>query len=64
MWFEDTIYINKPLLSEAALQRRSLEKVFWKFAANLQKNIHAEVWFQYSCFAILLKSHIGMGVLL
>ena len=24
----------------------SEEKVFWKFAANVQENTHAEVWFQ------------------
>ena len=22
------------------------KKVFWKYAANLQENTHAEVWFQ------------------
>ena len=32
-------------LSESALQRHSKENVFWKYAANLQENIHAEVWF-------------------
>ena len=32
--------------SEAATQRCSEEKVFWKYSANLQKNTHAEVWFQ------------------
>ena len=32
--------------SEAAVQRCSLEKVFWKYAANLQKNTHAEMRFQ------------------
>ena len=32
--------------SEAVLQRCSYEKVFWKYAANLQENIHAEVQFQ------------------
>ena len=32
--------------SEAASQRWSWEKVFWKYAANLQENNHAEVWFQ------------------
>ena len=32
--------------SEAATQRCSLEKVFWKYAANLQENTHAEGWFQ------------------
>ena len=33
-------------MSEAATQRCSLEKVFWKYAANLQENTHAEVQFQ------------------
>ena len=28
---------------EAAIQRWSQEKVFWKHAANLQENTHAEV---------------------
>ena len=32
--------------SGAALQRRSYKKVFWKYAANLQENTYAEVWFQ------------------
>ena len=32
--------------SEAAIQRCSYEKVFWKYAANLQENTHDEVWFQ------------------
>ena len=32
-------------LSEAALQRSSYEKLFWKTAANLQVNTHAEVYF-------------------
>ena len=32
--------------SEAALQRCSYEKVFWKHAENLQENTLAEVWFQ------------------
>ena len=30
-------------MAEAARQRCSLEKVFWKNAANLQENTHAEV---------------------
>ena len=34
------------LCSDAALLRRSYEKLFWKYAANLQKNTQAEVWFQ------------------
>ena len=31
--------------TEAAIQRCSWEKVFWKSAANLQENTHAEVRF-------------------
>ena len=40
--------INKMFLqySEAATQRCFKEKVFWKYAANLQENTHAEVRFQ------------------
>ena len=34
------------IVTEAALQRCSCEKVFWKYASNLQDNTHAEVWFQ------------------
>ena len=37
------------------------KKVFWKCTTHLQKNSHAEGW---SCFATLLKSRFGMGVLL
>ena len=33
------------LRSEVALQRFFNEKLFWKYAANLQENTHAEVWF-------------------
>ena len=36
------------IISEAATQRCSSEKVFWKYAANLQDNTHAEVWV-FSC---------------
>ena len=50
--------------TEAALQTCSREKVFWKYAENLQENTHAEVWFQWSCFATLLKSDFGKGVFL
>ena len=32
--------------AEAAVKRSSEEKVFWKYAANLQEDIHAKVWFQ------------------
>ena len=33
--------------SETAIQRCSYEKLFWEYAANLKKNIHAEVWKQF-----------------
>ena len=36
----------KYIFPQAALQRCSCEKVFWKYAANLQENTHAEMWFQ------------------
>ena len=26
--------------------RGSLEKVFWKYAANIRENTHAKVWFK------------------
>ena len=52
------------LFTEPVLQRCSEEKVFWKYAVNLQEDTHAEVRFQCSCSANLLKSHFGMGVLL
>ena len=32
--------------TETALHMCSLEKVFWKYEANLQENTHVEVWFQ------------------
>ena len=31
--------------TEAATQRCSEEKVFWKYAANLQENTQADGWF-------------------
>ena len=31
-------------MSEAAVQRCSYEKVFWKYETNLQENTHAEKW--------------------
>ena len=45
----------KPVTSfstmEAAVRRYSWEKVFWKYAANLQESTHVEVWIQlvFSC---------------
>ena len=57
---ELTISISKIVeYPEAALERCSYKKVFWKYAANLQENTYAEV-----CLATLLKSHFGIGVLL
>ena len=32
--------------TETTAQRCSWETVFWKYAADLQENAHAEVWFQ------------------
>ena len=31
------------LLTEVATKRCAMKKVFWKYAANLQENNHAEV---------------------
>ena len=35
------------IFPQAALQRCSCIKVFWKYAANLRENTHAKVWFQW-----------------
>ena len=40
--YSETIFLKL----EAALQRCSYEKMFWKYAANVQEDTHAEVWFQ------------------
>ena len=40
------LIILENLTAEAAIQRRSYKKVFWKYAANLQENTHVKVWFQ------------------
>ena len=37
---------NGVYIPEAAPQRCSLKKEFWKYAPNLLENTHAEVWFQ------------------
>ena len=42
-------------LSEAALQRCSYKKLFWKYAANLQENAHAEVLFQSNFIDITIR---------
>ena len=44
--------------TEAAIQRCSQEKLFWKYAANLQKNTHVEVWFCFSKAALQLSETI------
>ena len=31
--------------TEAALQRCSYKKMFWKYAADLHESTHAKVWF-------------------
>ena len=51
-------------LETAARRFSHKEKLFWKYAANLQDNTHTKVWFQWSCCATLLKSHFAIGVLL
>ena len=50
----DSDWLSYKVKMFVALQSCSLEKVFWKYTANLQENAHAT----------LLKSHFGMGVLL
>ena len=37
--------------AEAAIHRCSLEKVFWKYAENVQENTHAEVLFLLNTFS-------------
>ena len=39
-------HIKRKEISEAAIQRCSEKQVFWKYAADLQENTHAEVRFQ------------------
>ena len=41
-----------------------LGKGVLKRCSQLQESTHAKGWFQYTCFATLLKSHFGMGALL
>ena len=40
------ILLNRITATEAAFQRCSYEKVFWKYVADLQENTHTEVRFQ------------------
>ena len=57
------LLVNRWQCLEAALQRCSYKKVFWKYAqenarkGDVQENARAKVWF-------LLKSYFGMAVLL
>ena len=44
-WYE-TGYTRNLLIIEAAHQWCSYEKVFWKYAADLQEKTHAKLWFQ------------------
>ena len=44
--FNNRVGTNRINETEAAIQRCSYEKVFWKYAANLQGSTHAKVWFQ------------------
>ena len=37
---------SKQSCLQAATQKYSKEKVLWKYAANLQENTHAKVWFK------------------
>ena len=41
-----TYFSVKLTSTEAVIQRRSYEKLFWKYAAHLQENTHAELRFQ------------------
>ena len=50
--------------SEAVLRDILQKKVFCKYASNLQEYVYAEVLFQSSYHASLLKSYFWMSVLL
>ena len=67
MWSWILIF-HKPSLVEFAEAvthtKVFLEKGFLKKGSKLQENTPADVRYQQSCFATLLKSHFGMGVLL
>ena len=40
---------------EVVTQKCSWEKVFWKYAANLQENTHVEVWLQSNFIEVTLQ---------
>ena len=46
IFWSDLSFVVWRQCSGAAVQRCSYEKVFRKYAANLQENSHAKVWFQ------------------
>ena len=39
-------------------------ELLWEYAAGLWCSFGAKVWFQWSCYAGLLRSHFGVGVFL
>ena len=45
-YFQITLDKMVPSHTEAATQRCSYDKLFWKYPVNLQENTHAEVRFQ------------------
>ena len=55
---------SKHDFSEAYFQRCFYKNVFLKYTAKLRENTHAEVQFQQSCKATLLKSHFCIGALI
>ena len=64
-----SLTLNKAVLNAVAFQKQPFQRcsyktLFWKYAANLQENAHAEVWFQQSFNATLLISQFDMDVLL
>ena len=57
---EEIIKILDTFKNHKSVQRKAAT-VFWNYAAYLQENTHADVWFQWSCKG---WKHFGMGVLL
>ena len=51
--FSECPYVH--LLYRSSRPEVLLRKGFWKYAANLEKNTHADVWSQKSCKAICVK---------
>ena len=65
--FRHSKYKRKNLLCRSSNPEVFLEKGVLKICSKStgeKENIHAEVWFQVSCFETLLKSQFAMGVLL